>query len=434
VHLPQPATFLLVIGVVTSGVVSPGATGAQAVPAADAGIAPTAIGASRGEVRALWVVRDSLTSPESVSRVVQHAVASGFNTLFVQVRGRGDAYFNGGVEPRAQALASQPASFDPLSLAISAAHRAGLTVHAWVAVNLVASAATLPSSRDHVINRHPEWLMIPRSLAQEFARSNPAGPGYVGRLARWTRIQPDDVEGLYLSPVVPAAATYTVSVLADLVRRYPIDGLHLDYIRFPGPEFDYSRAALNEFARTMAPTVPSPQRARLNARAKDDVLAWADAYPSQWADFRRSRLTALLMKIRTAVRAARPNIVMSAAVFPDMNDAYATRFQDWRLWAESGLLNVLCPMAYTVDLAVFKRQIAEAVQVTSPALVWAGIGAYHLAPAQTVAHIEAARALGVAGVALFSYDTIAGRSTEAYFDTLRRAAFGPPANGQDQEP
>ena len=57
--------------------------------------------------------------------MVQSAASSGFNTLLVQVRGRGDAYYASRIEPRAEALAGQPQSFDPLATTIAAAHEAG---------------------------------------------------------------------------------------------------------------------------------------------------------------------------------------------------------------------------------------------------------------------------------------------------------------------
>ncbi|HKF68154.1 MAG TPA: hypothetical protein VKB36_16525, partial [Vicinamibacterales bacterium] len=60
---------------------------------------------ARDEVRALWVVRTSLTSPQAIEEMVAAAQQSGFNTLLVQVRGLGDSYFLGGVEPRPSALA-----------------------------------------------------------------------------------------------------------------------------------------------------------------------------------------------------------------------------------------------------------------------------------------------------------------------------------------
>ena len=71
--------------------------------------------ASNNEVRALWVVRTTLTSPEKIQEMVNKASAANFNTLIVQVRGRGDAYYKSRHEPRAIELKDQPAAFDPLA-------------------------------------------------------------------------------------------------------------------------------------------------------------------------------------------------------------------------------------------------------------------------------------------------------------------------------
>src|SRR5262245_22533203 len=91
------------------------------------------------EVRALWVTRASITTPAAIAAVVESARTSGFNTLLVQVRGRGDAYFTSTLEPRADALAGQAADFDPLAEVIAQAHAQGLHVHAWTNVDLIAS-------------------------------------------------------------------------------------------------------------------------------------------------------------------------------------------------------------------------------------------------------------------------------------------------------
>ena len=162
------------------------------------------------EVRALWVIRTTLTSPSAIATMVSSAKAGGFNTLLVQVRGRGDAYFQRGIEPRPPSLDAQPA-FDPLATTIARAHEAGLQVHAWINVNLVAGTGELPSARSHVVFRHPEWLMVPRALAPELATTDPKSPGYLGRLARFVRSQSNEIEGLYLSPVQPSSAAYTTS-------------------------------------------------------------------------------------------------------------------------------------------------------------------------------------------------------------------------------
>src|SRR5690606_2245052 len=100
--------------------------------------------AARAEdVRGLWVGRSTLASRPSMAAMVREAAAMGVNTLFVQVRGRGEAYYDSQLEPRASELSSAPADYDPLAETIVAAHAAGLRVHAWVNVNLVASASWL---------------------------------------------------------------------------------------------------------------------------------------------------------------------------------------------------------------------------------------------------------------------------------------------------
>jgi uncharacterized lipoprotein YddW (UPF0748 family) len=377
------------------------------------------------EVRALWVTRGSLTTPASISALVRAASDSGFNTLLVQVRGRGDAYYADGLEPRPEGLLRQPHDFDPLQYVITRARAEGMRVHAWVNVNLVASAADLPSSRAHVIYRRPEWLMVPRSLAVELARAGPRSPELVGRLARWTRAQ-NDVEGLFTSPVQPEAAAHVVRVIDDLVTRYPLDGVHLDYIRYPGPEFDYSLAALRLFRADLEPVLSAEDRRRFDPRSVGDLIALTDLHADRWTGFRRARLNALVMRIRTAVKTRRPQALLSAAVFPDAADAATRRFQDWGFWVENRWLDVVCPMAYTPELDVFASQIASAQQVSGGRPVWAGIGAYRLTPTRTIEHIAAARRLGASGVILFSYDSLVQAPRGA--DTLAsigRAAFAP---------
>src|SRR5688572_1531537 len=90
------------------------------------------------EVRALWVVRTSITSPRAIDEVVENARRSGINTLIVQVRGRGDAYFGGGLEPRSTALAAEAESFDPLAYLLTRTRPAGIQVHAWLNTHLLA--------------------------------------------------------------------------------------------------------------------------------------------------------------------------------------------------------------------------------------------------------------------------------------------------------
>src|SRR4051812_46587218 len=113
--------------------------------------------ASSSETRALWVQRGSLATRESIGALVKAARDHGFNTLLVQVRGRGDAYYLGGVEPRAPELLRQPDGFDPLATVLESGHAAGLRLHPRVNVKPVSSAAGPPAARGNGNHTHPPW-------------------------------------------------------------------------------------------------------------------------------------------------------------------------------------------------------------------------------------------------------------------------------------
>ncbi len=379
---------------------------------------------AQDEVRALWVVRTTLTSPSAISTMVAAAQHGGFNTLLVQVRGRGDAYYQRGTEPRPASLAAQP-DFDPLATVIAKAHEAGLKVHAWINVNLVASAAELPGAREHVVYRHPEWLMVPRALAEELSTVDPHSPGYLGRLARYARSQSAEVEGLYLSPIAPESAAYTTAVVRDIAQRYEIDGVHLDYIRYPTSDFDYSRDTLAAFRESVVPELAAAEVRGYDAGgAAGGPFVYTQAFPERWRRFRAARLTALLTSLRSTVKAVKPAAIVSVAVVPDPREAATHRLQDWRAWVDTGLVDVVCPMAYTTDPAVFAAQIAAARQIAGAHPLWAGIGAYRLSSAQIVENVQAARRLGVGGIILFSYDSLADSAHgPGYVAQVGRAAF-----------
>jgi uncharacterized lipoprotein YddW (UPF0748 family) len=370
------------------------------------------------------VTRTTLSTPDKIGQMVRAAQTGGFNTLIVQVRGRGDAYYRSALEPRATELTARQ-DFDPLAEVLARAKPAGLSVHAWINANLVSSAAELPASRQHVVYRHPEWLMVPKELAADMAATDPRSPEYLGRLARWTRARLTEVEGLYTSPLHPAAAAHVASIAAEIVSNYAVDGLHLDYARFPNADFDYSRSALLQFKQSLAPYLSEAERQRVDAQELVNPNAYANMFPERWQSFRQARITSLVMRVRTAVKRANPDIVLSAAVLPDLATAAGSRMQDWRTWLDQSLVDVLCPMTYTQDVDLFGQQISIARDFAGDRPVWAGVGAYRLSPAATLHHIEAARRARAAGVVLFSYDAlVSAPNSTTTLAALGRAAFG----------
>jgi uncharacterized lipoprotein YddW (UPF0748 family) len=385
--------------------------------------------AAAQEVRALWVVRTTLTSPEKIHQLVNAAADNGFNTLIVQIRGRGDAYYKSSVEPRAIELKDQPATFDPLALTLAEAHKRGLKVHGWLNTNLLANLDALPVQPDHVYNKHPEWLAVPKPVAAELYNMSPRDPAYRQKIVEWSRANRGELEGVYTGPANPKVRDHIYNIWMDVLKHYPVDGLHFDYVRFASPDFDYSRTSLQNFRKWLQPQLTSDERRDLKKTLKTNALAAPEMFAAKFADFQRAQVTTLVERIYRAVKKRRPEAMVSAAVFASDENAYTRRFQDWRHWLQMGILDVACPMAYSTDTAVFQKQIEVATTTARGAKrrVWAGIGAYRIPSDSAIEKINVARALNAEGFILFSYDFTA-RPSElnpdgAYLERIRRAAF-----------
>ena len=385
--------------------------------------------AAAQEVRALWVVRTTLTSPEKIHQLVSSAADNGFNTLIVQIRGRGDAYYKSRVEPRAIELKDQPVTFDPLALTLEEAHKRGLKVHGWLNTSLLANLDALPTHPDHVYNKHPEWLAVPKPVAAELYNMSPRDPAYRQKIVEWSKANRGELEGVYTGPANPKVRDHIYNIWMDVLKHYPVDGLHFDYVRFASPDFDYSRTSLENFRKWLEPQLTSDERRELKNTLKTNVLAAPEMFPAKFADFQRAQVTTLVQRIYRDVKKRRPNALVSAAVFANDENAYTRRFQDWRRWLEMGILDVACPMAYSTDTAVFQKQIEVATTTAHGAnrRVWAGIGAYRIPSESAVEKINVARALNAEGFILFSYDFTARPSDlnpdGAYLERVRRAAF-----------
>lgn len=381
------------------------------------------------EVRALWVVRNTLTSPEKIQAMVKSAKDNGFNTIIVQIRGRGDAYYKSRKEPRAIELKDAPADFDPLATTLAEAKRAGLRVHAWINTSLLANLDALPTDPKHVYNRHPDWLAVPRPVSAELYNLSPKDPRYRARIVEWSKANRAELEGIYTGPSNAKVRDHIYDIWMDVLKNYPVDGLHFDYVRLASPDFDYSRHSLQQFRKWLEPKLSATERRDLKRALKTNPLAAADGHPEKFADFQREMITMLVQRIYRGVKSRKPELTVSAAVFANHENAYTRRFQDWRRWLAMGILDVACPMAYSTDTAVFQKQIEVATTTAHAAgkKVWAGIGAYRIPAQSTIEKIEVARRLGAEGIILFSYDfTI--RPSELnpaadYLDRVRRGAF-----------
>ena len=364
---------------------------------APASVESAADSPSAAEIRALWVdaFHAGIRSPAEAAQLVSDAKRLHVNTLIVQVRRRGDALYSSSLEPPLDEPPYDP-SFDALAHILREAHAAGLQVHAWVNAMPLWRDAPPPRDARHVFNRH--------------------GPGATGDDNWLTRSRDGNQRfpvGYFLDPGHPAARDHLVAVYLDIVRRYPVDGIHFDYIRYPetddrlprGSNVGYNPVSLARFARASRTTaVPAP----------DDEA---------WTRWRRQQVTELVRRIAIEARAINPRIKVSAAVIAwgrpprDRNDFANTApmqriFQDWRSWLEEGILDLAVPMNYAREHDATVREwfngwIAFEKKHKRQRQLAVGVGGYLSEPQGVLAQIGRVRdGRGrdrADGVSIFSY-------------------------------
>ncbi len=370
---------------------APGVSASAPAPAAPAATRPDSSAADTAAtdgIEYLWVLRNALVSREDIPRLVERAKAMRVRGLLVQVVGRGDGWYRSDLLPYPEPIRDR--GRDPLGELVPLAHAAGLEVHAWMNCCLVWSGARPPRDPKHVIRAHPEWVA-------RMANGRPM-----------TALSPQareklKVEGVFLSPGHPGVRHWIANVAREIVSRYPVDGIHLDYIRQPsvGIGFDHTtraRFAL-EYGADPDPASPAQPFHRLppGQRAVMD---------SAWAAFQEAQVTAIVREVRDSIDAVRPGVTLSAAVLADTITAVHRNRQAWSAWLRTGLLDRAFAMCYAPMVQTVMNQLAAmSSQVGTEKLV-PGIAVYNTSPATAAAKIKGARELGFPTIALYSYDSL----------------------------
>jgi uncharacterized lipoprotein YddW (UPF0748 family) len=280
------------------------------------------------EIRAMWVVRDALKTPDDIDRCIDFAARTRFHILFVQVRGRGDAYYNSTLDPPATELTFPIQDFDPLAYLLVRAHAAGISIHAWLNVFYVWSQNGAPPE-GHIVRVHPDWLVTDVEGVRMDERT----------VDTW---KTNGIEGYYMSPFSKEARSHMVDVVRELVGLYPVDGVHLDYVRFPGPEFGFGVARRTRFALDWGvdPVELYDDPAGLSAVLGAGAVAALD---SIWCEWRVQQVDSTVMSIREAVG---EDVALSAAVVADRREARNDKGQDWSGWVHNRWVDFVVPMAY----------------------------------------------------------------------------------------
>jgi len=280
------------------------------------------------ELRALWVVRDALASPRAVERMIDFAKQARIHLLFVQVRGRGDAYYRSSLVPPGSELEFSLDTFDPLEHVLVLAREAGISVHAWVNVYYVWSNPDVPPPAGHVLAQHPEWAL-----------SDGAGMTMIERKLQWW--QQEGIEGYYLSPAIPEVRQHLLDVVGELLSSYSVDGIHLDYVRYPGRDWGFDAAGRTDFALRWG---VDPVRLRVEREAIEANIG-ARAVSAMDSLYIESRVAAIDSFV-IGLRVLTGDLPLSAAVMPDAEVARYDKGQGWMRWVHQRWVDFVVPMMY----------------------------------------------------------------------------------------
>ncbi|MCX5800778.1 MAG: family 10 glycosylhydrolase [Candidatus Eisenbacteria bacterium] len=365
------------------------------------------VGAARPtlEVRALWVLRNTLVSRVEIDRMLRQAKDAGFNLLFVQVRGRGDAFYNSSIEPRAELLADR--QFDPLAYLLTQAHRSDFAVHLWLNAFLVWSAPWKPTNTEHVMLSHPDWVAV-RSDGRPLSE-----------LSR-EEVESMGIEGVFLAPGNPGVREHIRAVVRELVQNYDVDGVHLDYVRYPDMAVGYDRGTRTEFMRCYG---VDPDRIANNREAMAELFGKRGLQDLEglWKKWRVSSVDALVDSVRCDLKSVAPRVKLSAAVVADPRSALGRYAQDWPAWLERGTLDFAVPMCYSASTGFVRNQVRTIKDLVGESRFYPGIAMYNQSPGRVVEKVRVLRQMGIKGFSMFCYDP--ERSRSSVLRELSRTVF-----------
>lgn len=336
----------------------------------------------------LWVTRWDYRTKSDIETIVEDCAAMGITDIYWQVRGQGDAYYESELEPWGEELTrprgvkgQTPAKiaprreldpgFDPLAFAIREAHLQGIRIHAWMNVMPLWRGNTPPIDTRHAFYTRPHWRLI-----DENGQAQPLGDGYV-----------------VVNPVLDDVQNHIVAVVGDVVTRYQVDGVHLDYIRFLTDELGKEKLYPGD-----------SQSLSLYARMEGGRATVGQINRTKYRAWIRSRITYLVDRIGKESLRGHPEVEYSAAVWrrPDLaKDQY---LQDATQWVNDGMVDLVMPMIYTDKDTQFENDLESWYSAVDRKRVIPGIGTYkHSSGGQTLSQA----ALGhPRRFALFAYSSI----------------------------
>ncbi len=317
------------------------------------------------EGRAVWNHSGTGAWPGDWERSAKLLGDNGFNMVLPNMLWGGVAHYASDVLPRSATFQKYG---DQIEQCCAAAKKHNIEVHVWkVNFNL---------------------LGAPKDFVEKMRRA--------GRTQVTVKGEPAD----WLCPSHPENQKLELDAMLEVARKYPVDGLHFDYIRYPGRDYCYCDGCRRRFEAASGRKV---------ADADWPKACFSGTRKEEYNDWRCGQITALVAAVSREAKKVRPGLKISAAVFGSYPGCRESVAQDWPSWIKAGYLDFVCPMDYAAGDAEFASLVRNQVKLIEGRVpLYAGIGAtatgIQLSADRVVGQILLGRSLGAGGFSIFNFD------------------------------
>jgi len=356
------------------------------------------------EYRMAWVLtyHEDINSTQSIRQVVGEAREHHLNALLPIAFHLGRCYYASSFLPTYNPANADP-PLDTLAEFIRFAHDTSaadlpLEIHPWLGLFPVWTEQVSPPP-GHVVLTHPQWL------TQKYQ----SGSGV-----------PDKAWEKWLDPGVPGVCDHLVEICKEIVTCYDVDGLNLDYIRYPEGGYGYNPIALDRFKRrTKRTDIPMPE-------------------DPEWQSWQREQITNLVRRIHVETKMIKPGLRLSVCSIvrgnPDKprekQDFYTSVMQDWPSWCQEGIVDINLPMNYRSESGKsgkneFRAWTEFCRNHSGDRLFVNGLGNLMNTIPGSVEQVLISRSAGAGGVCFFHYarNNNEGKPPVELLNALRREAF-----------
>ena len=316
------------------------------------------------EGRAVWNHSGLGAYPGDWDRSAKELAAAGVNMILPNMAWAGVAHYSSKVLPQSKTFTQYG---DQLAQCVTAARTYDLEVHVWkITWNLEGA---------------------PKGFVEKMRKDGRTQVSAAGKPLNW------------LCPSHPKNVQLEVESILEIVTNYDVDGIHLDYIRYPGSHACYCEECRKRFTLATRQQIDEWPAA---------VLPGTGTYSDEYIEWRTQQITRLVRMLHKRLREANPDIKLSTAVFGGYPACVTSIGQDWIAWAKAGYIDFVCPMNYTEDMNYFTELfVNQLALMPKEVAIYPGIGATAtnslLTPDAVVEQIYLSRSLGASGWTIFDY-------------------------------